>query len=189
MAKKILVIQGHPDPRGGHFNHALMGAYLRGATNNGFDVRSINVAALDFPLLRTKDDWETKNVPHALKSVQADISWADHIVIFFPLWLGCMPALLKGLLEQIVRPGFAVQDGRRLLEGRSARVVVTMGMPVFLFRWHFGAHGLRLLKRKILGFAGISPVRDTLIGNVEVTTDARRQKWVGRLEKLGHRGW
>ncbi|HET8624991.1 MAG TPA: DUF1572 family protein [Gemmatimonadales bacterium] len=49
-------------------------------------------------------------------------------------WLGLLPALLKAFLEQLFRPGFAfarslTQGGKRLFDGRSARVVVTMGMP------------------------------------------------------------
>jgi len=59
-------------------------------------------------------------------------------VLLFPLWLGDMPALLKGFLEQVARPGFAFAVERdsplisKLLAGRSARVVVAMGMPALL---------------------------------------------------------
>ena len=65
--------------------------------------------------------------------------WAQHWVFLFPLWHGTMPALLKGFLEHIFRPGFAMEyqkNGfpKRLLAGRSARIVVTMGMPVLLYR-------------------------------------------------------
>ena len=59
-----------------------------------------------------------------------------------------MPALFKAFLEHIFRPGFAMEyrkEGfpKRLLAGRSARIVVTMGMPVMMYRWYFGAYGLR----------------------------------------------
>jgi putative NADPH-quinone reductase len=55
-------------------------------------------------------------------------------------WHGTMPALLKGFLEHIFRPGFAMEYRKdsfpkRLLAGRSARVIVTMGMPVLMYRW------------------------------------------------------
>src|SRR4051812_5053576 len=84
--------------------------------------------------------------------------WAEHWVFLFPLWHGTMPALFKGFLEQTFRPGFAMeyrerQFPRRLLAGRSARIVVTMGMPVTLYRWYFGAFGVRGFERSILGFA------------------------------------
>jgi putative NADPH-quinone reductase len=84
------------------------------------------------------------------------------------LWLGAMPALLKGFLEQVFRPGFgaslpgSAQAIKTNLAGRSTRIVVTMGMPAFIYRWYFGAHSLRNLKRNILGFVGIKPNRHTL---------------------------
>ncbi len=53
---------------------------------------------------------------------------------------------------------------KKLLAGKSACVVITMGMPAFIYRWYFGAHGLKNLKRNILGFCGVGPIKDTLIG-------------------------
>ena len=76
----------------------------------------------------------------------------------YPPWLGMMPALLKGFFEQAVRPGFAFKTGDRswgsLLKGRSARIVITTGMPALIYRWYFGAHGLKCLERSILRFVG-----------------------------------
>lgn len=109
----------------------------------------------------------------------------------FPLWLGDMPALLKGLLEQVARPGFAFQsDGNNMLAkkglaGRSARVLVTMGMPAALYRYYFRAHSLKPLERNILGFVGIAPVQETQVGGVEGLSEAARKKWLARLRKLG----
>lgn len=34
-----------------------------------------------------------------------------------------------------------------LLTGKTARIVVTMGMPVFFYRWYFSAHGLTCASR------------------------------------------
>ena len=34
----------------------------------------------------------------------------EHLVIVFPLWLGDMPAVLKGFFEQVLRPGFAIGE-------------------------------------------------------------------------------
>jgi putative NADPH-quinone reductase len=112
-------------------------------------------------------------------------------VLFFPLWLGDMPALLKGFLEQVARPGFAFQAegdnpyAKKGLKGRSARVVVTMGMPALLYRWYFRAHSVKSLERNILGFVGISPVNETLIGMVDKLGDAGVQKWAEKLRRLG----
>jgi putative NADPH-quinone reductase len=118
------------------------------------------------------------------------MAWAEHIVIFFPLWLGDMPAVLKAFFEQALRPGFAIGKAtpgrmwKRLLSGRSARLVVTMGMPAFFYRLYYRAHSLKSLKRNILEFCGISPVRTTIIGMIEGANRAR-QGWLAKISILG----
>src|SRR3954469_13003327 len=151
MGKRIVIIQGHPDAEGKHLCHTLSDAYAAGAESAGHGVQHIDVAQLEFPILRTKAEFEHGPVPPAVASAQQTIDAADHLLIIFPLWLGGMPALLKAFFEHIFRPGFAFQYTKRgfpqkRLKGRSARIVVTMGMPVLVYRWYFRAHGLKNLK-------------------------------------------
>jgi len=58
-------------------------------------------------------------------------------------------------------------------------------MPALIYRWYFGAHTLKALKRNILGFAGVAPIRETLIGSVETMKPARRLLWLGTLTRMG----
>ena len=111
-------------------------------------------------------------------------------MFFYPLWLGGMPALLKGFLEQVLRPGFAFSMDKasaKKLKGRTARIVVTMGMPALIYRWYFGAHGLKMLKRSILGFCGIGPVGSTLFGAVEGNPRGRDAA-LAKMRVLGAQG-
>lgn len=194
MVKRILIIQGHPDAGEHHLCNALGRAYAEGARAAGHEVREISVAKLDFPLLRSQQEWEYGLVPEALKPAQDDILWAEHLVFIFPLWLGEMPALLKGFLEQIARPNFAfTSDGKnpfahKALVGRSARVVVTMGMPALVYRWYYRAHSLKSLERNILGFVGIGPINETLIGMVGNMDEKSANKCLAKLERLGRDG-
>jgi putative NADPH-quinone reductase len=193
-AKRILLIQGHPDASAGHLCHALADAYAEGAIAAGHELRRVDVAKLDFPVLRSAAEWEKGALPPALAPVQADIEWARHLVVFFPLWLGDMPALLKAFLEQVARPGFAFHDdgnggfGKKGLGGRSARLVVTMGMPALVYRFYFRAHSVKSLERNVLGFVGIAPVHETLIGLVDRLDEAGRRKWLDKLRALGRAG-
>jgi putative NADPH-quinone reductase len=194
MQRRILILQGHPDPRPDRLCVALAGAYAEGARDGGHEVRLVEVGKLEFPLLRSREAWESAGMAPAVRAAQEDIAWAEHLVIVYPLWLGGMPALLKGFLEQVARPGFAVprfdtkDKARKLLAGRSARIVVTMGMPALLFRWFFGAHSLKSLERNILGFVGIAPIRESLFGLVESVKPARRARWLETLRNLGVKG-
>ncbi len=191
---KILVIQGHPDPAGGHLCHALAQAYADAAGAGGHQVQAVTPATLDFPLLANAHEWEEGEVPPALAPVQRLIAEAQHIVIFYPLWLGDMPAILKAFLEQVARPGFALERKAKnplhagLLSGRSARVVVTMGMPALFYRWYFCAHSLKSLERNILNFVGISPVRKTLVGGAGKMDAAAVAGWRRRMQVLGAKG-
>jgi putative NADPH-quinone reductase len=189
--RRILIIQGHPDPAGRHFGHALADAYAEGALAAGHEVRRIEVALLDFPLLRSQADWLKGAVPPTLQQAQVDIAWAQHLLLVFPLWMGDMPALMKAFLEQVARPGFAfdyVDEApytRKGLSGRSARVVVTMGMPAAVYRHYFRAHSVKSLERNILGFVGIAPVHATLIGSVEGPDPKARGRWLADLRTMG----
>lgn len=191
MGTRIVLIQGHPDSAPHHLCNALEAVYCNGAMSAGHEVRHINIAGLDFPLLRSQADWEKGEVPPALKQAQQDIKWAEHMVLFFPLWLGDMPALVKGFLEQVARPGFAFNYddnnpfGKKGLAGRSARVVVTMGMPALVYRWFYRAHSVKSLERNILGFVGFNPVNETLVGMAGNMKPEVAKKWLGKLEKLG----
>jgi putative NADPH-quinone reductase len=192
MTRQIAIIDGHPDPDPGRLVHALADAYAGGAAEAGHRLRRIDVARLDFPTLRTKDDWAEGTAPADIRDAQSAIAWAEHLVFLYPLWLGSMPALLKAFLEQAFRPGFALKpklDSLRvgLLTGKSARIVVTMGMPALAYRWYFRAHSLKSLERNILRFSGIGPIRDTLIGGVEADQRARA-KWIEKLRALGRAG-
>ncbi len=192
MKKTIALINGHPDGSDQHFCHGLAQAYETGARKAGHEVRRIDVAQLDFPILRTKQEFDEESTIPDIRAAQDAIRAASHLVVIYPLWLGTMPALLKAFLEQVFRPGFAFDRNSKgwpvkALTGRSARIVITVGMPALVYRWYFLAHSLKSLERNILKFSGISPVRDTIYGMVETAGQAKRDKWLSQMTDLGRR--
>ena len=192
MLRRLTIVQGHPDPAGNRLCHALADAYALGAAAAGHEVMRIEVARLDFPILRTKEEFETGHLPESLVEAQNAIVSAQHLVIVFPLWHGTMPALLKAFIEQVMRPGVALEYREHgfpkgLLTGRSARLVVTMGMPALIYRWYFRARGVRGLEHSVLKFAGMKPVRETLLGMVDAASDAKRRRWLDQMRDYGRR--
>lgn len=184
---RIAILLGHP--RKNTYCEALAEGYRRGAESGGHTVELIHVGALQFdPILRgayvevqpREPDLET-----ACKTILA----ADHLVLIFPLWLGSMPALFKGFLERLLQPEVIgpAKEGRfvKLLKGKSARVIITMGMPGFLYRLWYGAPVRRILKSNILGFLGVHPVRFNMFGLIEGVGGAHRQSWIRKVERLG----
>jgi putative NADPH-quinone reductase len=190
MAKRILIIDGHPDPRPERLCTALCNAYSEAANRAGHDIRRLDVGALDFPLIRSLTEFEDSSPPPDIVAAQQAVVWADHIVIVLPLWLGGPPALLKGFFEQTFRYGFAVpRPGKKgfkgLLGGRSARLIVTMGMPALAFQILFGAFGIRSVERSILGLSGIRPVRASFFGGVGAHRPGQFASWVHEVRRLG----
>lgn len=192
MRRKTLIIDGHPDPDRQRFCHALADAYAAGAVAAGDETRSITLAETDIGFLRTAVDFAKPPTAPVILSAQRDIEWADHIVMVFPLWLGGAPALLRAFLEQVACGSFfADTSGRGIqqrLKNKSARLIVTMGMPVFIYRLIFHAHGVRNIMEGVLGFAGFRPVRATLFGAVEGQNAQAQKARLARVRDLGRQG-
>lgn len=185
---KILIIDGHPDPAPGHFIHAAASAYEEGASDR-HEVRRLDVARLSFPLIRSQAEWEHDEATADILTAQHAFRWADHVVVFYPLWLGDVPALFKGFLEQVARPGFAFRYRdkglpEKLMKGRSAHLIVTMGMPAPFYALIYRAHSLKSLKRNVFAFIGFKPVRTSIIGSIAGSA-AHRDRWLARLKKMG----
>lgn len=183
----ILVIDAHPDPRPS-LCHTLADAYLQGARETGNDTRLIKLAEAEIPLLRRSGDFAAPPDAPFIIGAREDIAWAEHMVLVFPLWLGGAPALLHAFLEQTARAGFFAEMGpagpRGLLRGKSARMIVTMGMPAPFYWLAFGAFGVRALARSVLGFAGIGPVRRTLFGPAEASAEVQSKR-LAHVRALG----
>lgn len=191
MAHRILIVDGHPDGAGTHFVHELARYYRAGAREGGHATRMLHVGKLEFPMLRRNTEFVSGKVPRSIRAAQKSIAWADHLVFLYPLWLGTMPAVLKGFVEQVFRPGFAfVERGpalssQRLLHGRSARVVVTAGEHGLFHGRYRTEHSLKSFEAGLLGLCGIRPVRVTLIEGVDTLTEPQRDKTFFAMRRLG----
>lgn len=191
MKKLIAIVQGHVDPRGRQLGRALAGAYATSAEAAGFRVEVIDVVRLKRPLLGSAPEPSP-----AIREAQAVIARAKHVVIFCPLWLGTMPVLLRDFWSQIFQSaepgglaGAAREIGGADAPGRkSARIVMTLGMPAVFYRSYFGTYELKSLERDFLGFCGIGSIRENLVGAVEAQDARRRDKWLERMRGLGRAG-
>jgi len=191
LSHKILIIDGHPDPTGRHFVRELADFYRQGAKEGGHAVRLLRVSELRFPLLRNSKAYLSGKTPESIRAAQKAIAWADHVVLLYPLWLGTMPARLKGFLEQVMRPGFAFAERgpgkrpKRLLTGRSARIIVTRGMPELFEEVDRSARSIRSVASDVLDLCGIRPVRTTVIEGAETLTAHELDKVLYDLRRLG----
>lgn len=193
--KHIVIIQGHPNADRPHFCHALADAYTAGAGQADYELETIDVASLEFPLIRSRGSVEHCAVPEAIRRAQRVLGRSDHIVLIFPVVNGAMPMLLTAFLEQtltcpLVCPNAESDDcprqcspstPRKTLAGRTGRIVATMEMPASDYGWYLHP------EKRILRQSGVSPVQETLIGLVQASNPRRRERWLRLMRTLGRR--
>lgn len=190
MRKNIAILYGHPDSSREHLGFALAKAYQDASQLSGHATRLIKLSDLDFSSVLSKGDFQSGEVPKDILMSQSTIAWADHLMIIFPLWMGDMPGRFKMFFEQVFRPGFAMDYSRKgfpgkLLKGKTADIVVTMGMPTIAYEGFYFSHGVRNLKRNILHFSGIEPLRVTYFGGVDHAKPKTKEKWFDKMTMLG----
>lgn len=189
MKKKILIINGHPDKES--FNFALANAYKTGALAAGHEVQEIIVRDLVFnPNLQFGYRKRTDLEPDLLDA-RKKITWANHMIIIYPVWWGSVPAMLKGFLDRVLLPGFAFKKREnsvwwdKFLTNKSARIICTMDQPSWYYRLVYARPSTNAMKKATLEFCGIKPVRVTSIGPIRLSKDSYRSNWLKKVEVLG----
>lgn len=185
---RIYVLLAHPDKDS--LNGQLADAYCEGARANGHEVRLQRLGDMHFdPIL-----WKGHKVVQALEpdlvQAQQSIIWCQHWVILYPIWWGSVPALFKGFLDRTLYEGFAYQYHTedpwwdKLLKGRSAHIITTCDAPSIWIWWQYRNSDLNTVKRAVLGFCGISPVKVTRLDRVRYADAAKREQWITALFNL-----
>jgi putative NADPH-quinone reductase len=189
QAKSILVINGNPKPAS--LSQALAERYAQGAEQAGHRVQIIQLRELKFLLSLDQGYQGQQALEPDLQGLQQALLAAEHVVWAYPVWWGSVPALLKGALDRVLLPGFAFRyhPGKaipeKLLKGRTARLLVCMDTPPWYFRWFQGAPAHRMMRKTVLEFCGIKPVRISEFGPVLQSSQAQRETWLDRAARLG----
>jgi NAD(P)H dehydrogenase (quinone) len=187
---QIAIVVGHA--RRDSYCESLGEAYRRGAAAGGHQATLFVTSKMTFDPILHEGFIKIQPLESDLQAAHDAIRDADHLVLIFPLWLGTLPAIFKGFLERVLQPDLVEPSKKgkfiKIFNGKSARVIMTMGMPGFIYRWYFGAFALRMLKRNILGFIGVSPVRSTIHGMIEAVSQEKRQSWLADAEAMGRSG-
>lgn len=189
--KNILIIQGHPVKD--TFSKHLKEAYQKGAESVDSEVKTIKLRDLDFDLNFSEGYRGNQELEPDLIKAQELITWADHLVFIYPNWWSTFPALVKGFIDRAFLPDFAFKyrEGSvlwdKLLIGKSARVIVTMDSPIWYYRWIMKAPGHNAMKKGILGFCGIKPIRITSLGPIKKSSEKQREKWLKKIEVFGRK--
>lgn len=187
----ILIINGHP--RKGSFSSAIADAYRKGAEETDAIIDQINLYDLEFDLNLKYGYSQKMPLEPDLLDAQKRLKWADHLVWIYPVWWGSVPALMKGFLDRTLTPGYAFKKIKgsirweQYFTGRTARLICTLDQPPWYYKLVFLAPSHRAMKGLCLKFIGVKKVGATAFGNVRLSDDTKRKKWLAKVERLGRR--
>lgn len=191
MAKKILIIQGHPNKDS--YNQALANAYKEGALSKNAEIKEIIISDLEFnPNLAFGYQKRIDLEPDLLDALEK-IRWAEHLVWVHPVWWGGLPALMKGFIDRLFLPSIAFQYREnsvwwdKLFTGKTAHIITTLDQPSWFYKWFYGKPSVNQLKKCVLEFCGIKPVKVTYIGIIRGSQENQRVKWLNQVYLLGEK--
>ncbi|MBL7052763.1 MAG: NAD(P)H-dependent oxidoreductase [Candidatus Marinimicrobia bacterium] len=182
--KKTLIILGHN--RTDSFCGAIAKTYAKSAKLAGSEIEMLNLGELKFdPILTDRNMKKESDIVKA----QALILWADHLVFVYPNWWGAAPALLKGFIDRTFLSDFAFEytkkgGYRKLLTGKTAHLIMTMDAPPWYYKIVCGNAWQSIMKKNVLGFCGIKPVKITMFGSVKQSDNNIRKQWLEKVENL-----
>lgn len=183
---QISLILGHPPAQS--LNHAIAQAAADCLQQNGHTVICHDLYAEAFdPVLPAQEAATWQSDDPLIEQHCAEIAVADGIIIVHPNWWGQPPALLKGWVDRVLRPGVAYDWGTGdrgegipigLLRARAALVFTTANTPPEREHATFG-NPLDLLWRDcIFGLCGVQTYARKVYSVVATSTAAERAAWL-----------
>jgi len=188
---QILVILAHPAPCS--FNHAIAQAVRAELEKNGHEVAFHDLYAERFdPILPADEIPQPAPLPPEIKRHCREIAAADGIVIVHPNWWGQPPAILKGWVDRVIRPGIAYQfmEGDQgegvpvgLLKAKAVCVFNTSNTAPAREAGAFGDPLETLWKNCIFGLCGVRTIHRETFGIVVTSATEQRQEWLAKVRE------
>lgn len=192
---KISIVLAHPDKNS--FNHAIASTVAAEVVQNGHDLYFHDLYTERFdPVLPGNEILSGAVLPQVVENLCNEISSADGIVIIHPNWWGQPPAILKGWIDRVIRPGVAynflendsgegVPEG--LLKARSAIVFNTSNTPVEREKSMFGDPLELIWKKCIFELCGVKTFYREMFGVVVTSTLEQRRQWLDKVRSTVNR--
>jgi putative NADPH-quinone reductase len=192
MTPHISVILGHP--HSGSFNHAIARKVVSTLHSMGYNVNFHDLYVENFdPVLPYKEISQSAFLPDSIQQHCAEIASADGIVIIHPNWWGQPPAILKGWIDRVIRPGIAYMfhetdlgDGVPigLLKAKAAVIFNTSNTPAEREFSVFGDPLQALWKDCVFDLCGVSMFYRKMFRVIVTSTLEQRQAWLEDVERI-----
>jgi putative NADPH-quinone reductase len=187
----ILLILAHPAD--GSFNHAIAYEAINALQSHRHNVLFHDLYRENFdPILTTEEIPADGPVPELIQRHGREIAEADGIIIIHPNWWGQPPAILKGWVDRVIRPGVAYEflegdkgEGvpRGLLKAKTAIVFNTSNTSIIREQDVFGDPLETLWKKCIFGLCGVANIHRRMFGVVVTSSEDQRREWLREVHE------
>jgi NAD(P)H dehydrogenase (quinone) len=188
---KISIILAHPNEES--FNHAIAAAAVETLNENGHRVCFHDLYRENFaPLLPFEEFPKDAPLPPEIEEHCKEISQANGIIIIHPNWWGQPPAVLKGWVDRVIRPGVAYEfrEGDKgegvpigLLKAKSAVVFNTSNTEPEREKKVFGDPLQTLWKNCIFSLCGIPDFYRRIFAVVVTSSPQQRKNWLNEVRQ------
>jgi NAD(P)H dehydrogenase (quinone) len=188
---KISIILAHPDKKS--LNHAVADVAVRALKKRGHRVFFHDLYEENFdPIIPSCEIPADVSLPEDIEKHCHEIAKADGIIIIHPNWWGQPPAILKGWIDRVMRPGVAYEflDGDKgegvpigLLKAKAVLVLNTSNTSTEREIRVFGDPLETLWKNCVFGLCGATNFYRKMFNIVVLSTGAQRRKWLQEVRQ------
>ncbi len=186
---KILIILAHPNRAS--FNHAIAATCLKASADQGHQVVAHDLYQEQFdPTLPEGEIPKDVVLPDVIRRHCDEVSQADGIIIVHPNWWGQPPAILKGWVDRVIRPGVAYEflegdkgEGvpRGLLKARCALIFNTSNTATDREKAVFGDPLETIWKNCVFSLCGVPTIHRRMFNIVVTSSEAERKGWLSEV--------
>lgn len=188
----VLIVLGHPD--NSSFNHAIAQTCKNRLIANGHTVIFNDLHKDKFdPIIDTNEIPKHGQIDNEIKKHCDDLVKSDGIIIIHPNWWGQPPAIMKGWIDRVIRPGIAYEftEGDNgegtpigLLKAKVGLVINTSNTSEYRENNIFKDPLETIWKNCIFDFCGVKNF-ERKIFRIIVTSDFKqRQIWLSEVENM-----
>ncbi|MBU1276562.1 MAG: NAD(P)H-dependent oxidoreductase [Proteobacteria bacterium] len=186
---RLLVVLAHPDPAS--FNAAIAATAVESLRGLGHEVLFSDLYTSGFDaILGRQEIAEQAELPPVIEDHCRDLERAEGIVIVHPNWWGMPPAIMKGWIDRVFRPGRAYRflegDGgegvpQGLLPARTAVVYNTSNTPAARELEAFGDPLERLWRDCVFGLCAELEFHRRMFGVICLSSHQQREAWLAQV--------
>lgn len=189
---KIVVILGHPEK--GSFNHAIAEMAVDTLRSVGHEIIYHDLYEEGFePVVTSEEIPKGARLDAVIEKHCRHIADADGIIIVHPNWWGTPPAIMKGWIDRVIRPGVAysfLENDKGegvplgLLKAKAAIVFNTSNTENSREINVFGDPLETIWKNCIFSLCGVDNFYRRMYGIVVTSTEEERKLWLEDVKQV-----